>query len=250
MKELDRESVWLLTEKYKGVENEAYHRDLERLEAGEPLPYIIGDVPFIGTIIHLDSHPLIPRSETEYWVEQAILDMKKNTSHTLHVLDLCAGSGCIGVAVLSKVPNATVDFVELDPLHHATIAKNVRVQATPDSRYTILGGDLFENVTEQYDYILTNPPYIDKTAGTVSPNVAEHEPAEALYGGQQGLEIITQIIQRAQTFLSDAGQIWLEHEPTQSGAIAKLAESVGLYTETHRDQYSLERFTTITRNTT
>src|SRR5690606_26669366 len=100
---LNQEEQWLLEEKYAGAESEAFRADLKRLTGGEPLGYVIGHVPFLDCRIHLDSHPLIPRPETEYWVEKAMVAIKEVAggpeARPLHVLDLCAGSGCIGVAV-------------------------------------------------------------------------------------------------------------------------------------------------------
>jgi len=71
----NQELDWLLKEKYHGVESEAFHADCARLATGEPLGYLIGHVPFLNCTIHLDSHPLIPRPETEFWTEQAIAEI-------------------------------------------------------------------------------------------------------------------------------------------------------------------------------
>ena len=87
---------WLLKEKYKGVKSRAFLADCQELKAGVPLAYVIGSIPFLDTKIYLDSKPLIPRPETEYWTEQAIKSIK--TVASANVLDLCSGSVCIGVA--------------------------------------------------------------------------------------------------------------------------------------------------------
>ena len=102
---MKKEITWLLKEKYNGIKDPSFYKDCQRLKDGEPLGYVIGQVPFLNTIIHLDSKPLIPRVETEYWVERAIEVIVKQASSVekpLRVLDLCAGSGCIGVAVSSS----------------------------------------------------------------------------------------------------------------------------------------------------
>ncbi len=96
---MTQDEVWLLREKYQGVKTDAFFEDCARLKNGEPLAYIIGSIPFLNTTIFLDAHPLIPRPETEFWVEKAIAHM--NVRAPLRILDLCAGSGCIGVAVLT-----------------------------------------------------------------------------------------------------------------------------------------------------
>src|SRR3989344_3024544 len=131
------------------------------MEDSEPIAYTIGWIPFIHTKIYLDSRPLIPRPETEYWVDQVIQEIKKSKVEKPKILDLCAGSGCIGIAVLKEIPEAFVDFVEIEEIHHKTIEKNIRENNLDSSHTRIFGGDLFENVLDSYDFILSNPPYIN-----------------------------------------------------------------------------------------
>jgi release factor glutamine methyltransferase len=129
----NQEHFWLLNDKYHGIESEVFHADVKRLESGVPLAYLIGWATVsCGTKIYLDSRPLIPRPETEYWAKFAIDEIQK-CKHP-RVLDLCAGSGCIGVAVLKAVPDSMVDFVEIDESHHETILKNVRENGIDENR--------------------------------------------------------------------------------------------------------------------
>jgi release factor glutamine methyltransferase len=102
-----QEIKWLLEEKYQGEKSEAFFSDCKRLALGEPLAYIIGYSPFMNCKIWLDNKPLIPRPETEYWVNEAIDTIKNNATLSLgleitspKILDMCAGSGCIGVSLL------------------------------------------------------------------------------------------------------------------------------------------------------
>ncbi|MBX2866970.1 peptide chain release factor N(5)-glutamine methyltransferase [Candidatus Kaiserbacteria bacterium] len=233
---MENEGKWLLEEKYNGVPTPEYEQDLARLKAGEPLAYIIGHIPFLGTTIYLDSRPLIPRPETEYWVEQIIKDMPESP----RVLDLCAGSGCIGIAVQSARPNAQVDFAEIDERHHETIRKNGGEQ--------IYGGDLFENLTRKYDYILTNPPYIDPEIDRAEESVKAYEPHNALYGGEDGMELITRIIEEAPHYLKEGGTLVIEHEPEQAEEIARLATESGFACETKKDQYGTCRWSILKRD--
>lgn len=251
-----QEKQWLLQEKYDGVESEVFHADLERLHAGEPLGYIIGHVPFLDCQIHLDSHPLIPRPETEYWVEKAITTMKEIissslTRRNLKVLDLCSGSGAIGVAVAKAVPEARVTFAEIDPTHLPTIQKNIEsnVQTSEESirmdRFKVVESNLFENVEGKFDFILTNPPYIDSAIDRAEESVKNHEPHLALYGGASGMEIINRIIDEAPNYLNEGGQLWIEHEPEQVEAIQQSTEAAGFRSVTHKDQYGVERFSVL-----
>jgi HemK-like putative methylase len=256
---MTQEEVWLLKEKYAGEKTEGFFADCGRLKHGEPLAYLIGSIPFLNTTIYLDSRPLIPRTETEFWVEHIISLMKLPISEAgpriilgpaseethPRVLDLCAGSGCIGVAVLKNVPNAVVDFVEIDTVHHETIRKNILENDIDISRTNIFGGDIFEHVTDTYDYILSNPPYIDPAHNQTDENVKKYEPAQALYAENAGLEIIFRIIDEASKFLTPKGVLVIEHDPEQSKAIQAHANNHNFIPETHPDQFGIERFTVL-----
>jgi release factor glutamine methyltransferase len=252
----NQEIAWLLKEKYRGVKNTDFEADCARLAAGEPLAYLIGHTPFLDCTIYLDSKPLIPRPETEYWTEQAIAvitaSSRGETSHEHHrgrtprILDLCAGSGAIGVAVAKAVPEATVIFAEFDPAHLPTITKNVHLNVSVNRNIQVIESDLFSKLhnnqdTSSFDFILTNPPYIDIAANTVDVNVAAYEPHLALFGGVAGMEIITRIIREAPLHLAPAGQLWIEHEPAQVEAIGTLASTYGYTCVTHPDQYGIPR---------
>lgn len=287
---------WLMREKYHGVKTEDFWADCERLAAGEPLGYVIGFVPFLDCQIWLDSRPLIPRPETEYWTEQAIATIKHtpprlNRGKPVQVLDLCAGSGAIGVAVARAVPDAAVTFVEIDPTHLPTIEKNLTENTSiyESISHQILQSDLFRAFTDKknvclcdevrglgeflkesyeeygdekirthneeirtqthiFDFILTNPPYIDKAADTVEESVTNHEPHLALFGGTHGMEIIERIIKEASPFLTPQGQLWIEHEPFQVDAIKESAASHGYTITHHPDQYGTVRYSVLVKN--
>src|SRR3989344_3294780 len=161
----------------------------------EPEAYTLGSIPFIHTQIYLDSHPLIPRTETEYWVDLAIKEIKDRGVKEPKILDLCAGSGCIGVAILKEIPYALVDFAEIDTTHHRTIEKNVLENIGDTPRTRIVGGNLFEEIDSKYDFILSNPPYINPELTTrIQESALKFEPKQALFGGKDGLEIINNIL--------------------------------------------------------
>lgn len=243
---MDQEISWLLRDKHDGVESESFHRDVERLRAGEPLAYVIGWVPFLGTKIWLDSAPLIPRPETEFWAEKAISETKQRLEVqplVLRVLDLCAGSGCVGVAVAKHLPETVVHFAELVDDHHKTIRRNIRENGIDVARTKQIGGDLFEHVTEKYDFILTNPPYIDpKLSERIEESVKAFEPELALFGGTDGMELIERIIREAPRHLNPGGVLYIEHEPEQAEKIKALAPQA----EICEDQFGVKRFARIT----
>lgn len=241
-----QDSEFLLREKYKGKKCDEFFDDAKRLALGEPLAYLIGHVPFLSTTIYLDSRPLIPRTETEFWVEKAIGEIERSQIPIPRILDLCAGSGCIGVAVAKAIPKALVDFSEIDETHISTIKRNVKQNSIDTKRITIAHTSLFSGLPHRYDFILSNPPYIDETLHRVDESVIDFEPYIALFGGQAGLEVISQIIEQAPDHLTPGGQLWMEHEPEQSATIGVLAEKYPYSTKkTHRDQYGTERYSTL-----
>jgi len=255
---------WLLREKYSGEKTRSFYADCARLEAGEPVAYVIGHIPFLDCTIWLDSHPLIPRPETEYWTEHAIAEIKNISSRKdlelvrslssnefqLRILDLCAGSGAIGIAVAKAIPQAHVTFAEIEPAHLSTIEKNLNQNGIGSNRWTLWESDLFTNFeqTQTFDFILTNPPYIDNEAHTVDASVTTHEPHLALFGGLKGMEIIEQIMYGARDRLTTpttnqpSGQLWIEHEPFQTATIHALAETLHFRVTTHEDQYHTPRY--------
>lgn len=246
---MNQETEWLLTEKYHRIESPAFHDDCVRLSRGEPLGFVIGWVPFLDCTIHLDSNPLIPRPETEYWVEKAITVMSvnpRNDPGLIRVLDLCAGSGAIGVAIAKAVPCSHVTFGELDDTHLPTIFKNLARNGISCTRYKAFASDLFENISGTFEYIFCNPPYIDSAANTVEQSVTDFEPHLALFGGTKGLELIERIITDAPSYLTPTGQLWLEHEPAQVEALARLAAKHRFTIVTHPDQYDTPRFSVLT----
>lgn len=243
---VSQEQKWLLVEKYNGEKSAAFFADAALLEAGVPLAYLIGSIPFLNTTIHLDTHPLIPRPETEFWVEKAIAAIRDYaTTHPIHILDLCAGSGAIGVAMAKALPSSLVDFAELDSTHLPTIAKNCRENGITPERVHIYASNLFSRATGEalprYDLIVSNPPYIDQSLGRTAESVVTHEPALALWGGEAGLELIAKIIKEAPLHLKPGGQLWFEHEPEQTGALARLA-APHFTISTQKDQYGVSRY--------
>lgn len=260
---MNKDEQWLLEEKYGGVKTPDYEIDKERLAKGEPLGYVIGWQPFLGLKIHLDSKPLIPRPETEWWVEQlmsAILGTLRrstdraggtfstendsvpgNRTRELRFLDLCAGSGAIGCAALARLPNAKVFFGEIDPAHEATILKNIRENNFDESRASVRIGDLFEPfVDAKFDFIAANPPYIPVDRA-LPASVAGHEPAQALYAGADGLDVIRRIAAGLSKHLAEDGEAWIECDSAHAEAAPALFETYGLHAEIRTDQYGKPR---------
>lgn len=230
----------LVREKYQGNRDAAdLAEDIARLTSGEPLAFVIGNIPFLGVKVHLDSHPLIPRPETEWWAEELTQEIG---NHAVSVLDLCAGSGAIGLSVLKHCPNAHVSFGELVSEHAVLIEKNIQENGLDAFRAIIRTGDLFAPFTkERFDFIATNPPYIPETR-ELDASVTKFERSEALFAGADGLSVINRIITEAPNHLTDTGELWMECDIDNIQKAQELLLEAG-YTSTdiRTDQYGRER---------
>lgn len=243
----ERDVQALLHEKYEGVETAQYETDKGRLAEGEPIDYVIGWKPFLDCRVFLDSRPLIPRTETEYWVEKAILEIKRERGDApLSCLDLFAGSGAIGVSILKRLPNARVDFGELEAVHFSTILKNIRENGAGEARTRVIKTDVWGAVAETYDFVFANPPYLSEARRKrVQKSVLAYEPASALFAKENGLELIKKTIEGVPRHLRKEGALYLEHEPEQAKAILALAASNGLSAENRADQFGVLRYSVL-----
>ncbi len=164
----------------------------------------------------------------------------------LRGIDLFAGSGCVGVAVLKHVPSAHVDFGEKEARHLTTIEKNIRMNGIDPSRTRVFSTDVWNAAQSSYDFVLANPPYLSRARlDRVQQSVLEHEPPEALFSDDDGFELIKRTIEGLPRHLDRGGQCWIEHEPEHSKRILWTAESLGLTASAHEDQYGVQRYSVI-----
>lgn len=230
----------LIREKYDGNrEAPGLATDSMRLEKGEPLAYVIGHIPFLGLSLDLFSHPLIPRPETEWWTNELITYIGERP---LSVLDLCAGSGAIGLAILKHCKNVRVSFGELMEEHEAVIRKNIVRNELDASRADVRIGDLFRPfLDETFDLIATNPPYIPKNR-VLEKSVADFEPSEALFAGEDGLDVIRRIYGDVSAYIAPKGEVWMECDTENIEAASALAiEGGASYTKIRIDHYNRPR---------
>lgn len=253
---LEREINWLLEEKYpqfysgfiasqKGELSLVVKKDIKRLEKGEPVAYIIGYSRFSGCKIDLTCRPLIPRPETEFWAERVVAAMKKQRQKGLiRCLDIFAGSGCIGIAVLRHLPNAKVDFSDKEEKYLKQIKINLKINNLSRKRWRLIKSDVFRNVKGKYDYILANPPYLaKKRVRSVQNTVLKYEPKGALFGGKNGLFYIRRFLKDARCRLKKGGRIYLEFDSPQKKEIALLLKKLGYSKwQFYKDQYNEWRY--------
>lgn len=193
---------------------------LEQLEIGVPPQYIIGNVDFYGNTINVDERVLIPRFETELLVEKTINYIKKkyNNLENLKILDIGTGSGCIAITLKKELNcNVTAIDISADALE---VAKTNALNNEVDINF--YQSDIFSNVHDKYDIIISNPPYI-KEDEEIMDIVKNNEPSLALYAKNNGLYFYDKILKEASNYLHKNFMICFEIGYTQGEEIKELA---------------------------
>lgn len=231
----------LLREKYKMSNALLAAHDIRRLFKGEPLDYVIGWAPFLGCHIDLSLKPFIPRPETEYWVSEAVRSLKAR-GHSLRVLDMFAGSGCIGIAVLKHLPNSRVTFAEKNPQFVEQIKINLKKNGIKKSRFRVVKSEFFEKIKGRFDVIFANPPYVG-AGDFIDQSVKQYEPREVWFAKKGGLAAINKFLKSARVYCKPGGEVWMEFSPVQKIAVeAMLARSGYPDFSFFRDQYKRLRY--------
>ena len=208
-----REQLYRDMSLYVSAELERRVDDLVRRRlAGEPVAYIIGEWEFYGMPLDISRDVLIPRADTEILAERAILYARK-AGEEARVLDLCAGSGCIGLAVAENAPNCRVVLGELDEGALRVCKQNVRRNRL-NAQVTCLSVNALEPPSPNlwdFDVIVCNPPYIPTgdIAG-LDVSVKDYEPHKALDGGTDGLDFYRAIAPKWKTALRLGGTLLVE----------------------------------------
>ncbi|MBR4080907.1 MAG: peptide chain release factor N(5)-glutamine methyltransferase [Clostridia bacterium] len=187
-----------------------------------PLQYLTGEAEFLGQVFRVDERVLIPRPETEMLVERALATLAGRTAP--RVLDLCCGSGCIGVSVKLARPDAQVTLTDASEGALAVAQENARrLGAQADFRL----GDLFSPVEGAFDAILSNPPYIPAADCLTLQEEVRREPLMALDGGADGLDFYRRIAAQAPSHLTDGGVLLLEIGWDQGDTVPALLRQAG-----------------------
>ena len=211
------------------LDNEAYHKfDLmlnKRLK-GMPLQYILGKQSFYDYEFYVNDHVLIPRFETEELVERGVDWAKKKNAQTF--IDMCTGSGCIGLTLLKECEEMTGTLVDLSSEALKVADKNRKALGL-DHRAQIVQSDLFTHIEDrEVDMILSNPPYIEtEVIDGLSVEVKGAEPYMALDGGDDGLMFYRKITHEAKEYLKEGGLLIYEIGYNQMDAVKKIFEEEG-----------------------
>lgn len=193
----------------------------DKINEGYPLQYAIGKWNFYGLDLLVDKRALIPRYETEILVDLIINDNSNNKK----ILDIGTGSGAISLALSKNLKDSKIIGVDIsknaiDLANENKIKLNINNVEFKES-------DIFSNIDEKFDIIVSNPPYINKEDFEKLNNKLYYEPQNALYGGEDGLYFYKKIIKNAKNFLNKNGKIYLEIGYDQKDSISNLLEEYG-----------------------
>ena len=222
-----------------------YERRIQDRLTGTPLQYITGVQEFMGLPIRVNKNVLIPRLDTEVVVEEALKIIEEKGWTRPDVLDMCTGSGAIGVAIAAKAEGSIVTMADISEEALKTAMSNASLNNV-NRKCVFLLGDLFDALPadREYDMIICNPPYIkSEEIDRLSIEVRGHEPRLALDGGTDGLDYYRRIAEDAGSHLRTGGVLVLEIGYDQAGSVKRILGKARRYTDIHkiRDLTGLDR---------
>ena len=206
---------------------EEFKNGIELLKNGMPLQYITNHQEFMGLSFYVDSNVLIPQPDTEILVEE-VFDILKKYSDKKNVLDLCTGSGAIGISI-AKYSESCVTMSDISENALEIAKKNATSNEVIDKCNFVLS-DMFGNIDKKFDIIVSNPPYIKTDVINTLDKEVQNEPHLALDGGEDGLNFYRIIAENAYKHLNKDGILALEIGYDQKEEVMDLLEEVGQYT--------------------
>ncbi len=216
---------------------------MDMRKANMPVAYILRKKEFMSMDFFVDERVLIPRSDTENLVEKAVSIIGEKE---VSVLDMCCGSGCIGLSVKKYCPNIFLTLADISAAALEVATINASHHFGEDSNISIIQTDIFENITEKYDFILSNPPYISyEEMKTLSKDILDYEPHNALEAENEGLYFYEEITKRSLNHLKVGGYLIYEIGYLQAEAVKNILASYGFTDiEILKDLSGLDRVVT------
>ncbi len=240
-----------------------YESLLARRAARQPLQHLVGEAPFRHLTLQVGRGVFVPRPETEIVAEAALRALVGSSGRL--AVDLCAGSGALGLSLATEVPGSVVHLVETDPIAAQWLRRNVertagavaeagsRVQVHVADAGRVHRGPLAA-LCGAVDVVVCNPPYVPDRAVPREPEVRDYDPPVALYGGDDGLDVVRAVTDSAAALLRPGGWFVVEHGDTQGedaeeAGVPQVVRETGWFTEVldHPDLAGRDRYTTAVR---
>lgn len=222
--DLDRSGIlYKQNEKLSSGQLKIIKKCLTKRKKGVPLQYILGEWEFYSLPFKVGKGVLIPRADSELLVDLVIEDIPHDNNITL--LDLCSGSGALGIAVAKNCPNVRATLVEKSRRAFGYLRQNVELNA---ANLTAIRADIFKwKPKTPADIVICNPPYITKLEMLTLQKEVKKEPVTALFGGTDGLKFYRLLCERAGEFLKKGGKMFVEIGYKQADDVKKLFENSG-----------------------
>ena len=237
-----------LSEQMSKENEEKYFSLIEKhIKEDVPLSHLVGFEYFYDRKFKVTKDVLSPRMETEELIYKVIEYVKANNKNNLKILDLCTGSGIIAITLKKELDEILIDVVASDISEEAIeVAKENAQNHNADIRF--IQSDIFNNIDDKFDIIVSNPPYIDrKDEVTMKENVLNYDPHLALFAEEEGMFFYRKIIEQAKDYLKENGVMFFEIGYDQRDKIIKLSKKNGYLAQVYKDINNRDRMAFLVR---
>ena len=212
-----------------------------------PLSHLVGFEYFYDRKYKVTKDVLSPRIETEELIYRVVEYVKASSKNNFKILDLCTGSGIIAITLKKELSQFSIDVVASDISEEAIKVAKENAQSH-DATIKFIQSDIFDNIADKFDIIVSNPPYIDrKDEVTMQDNVLKYDPHLALFAEEEGMYFYRKIIEQANDYLNENGVIFFEIGYDQKDKIIKLADLNGYSAEVYKDINGRDRMAFLVR---
>ena len=231
----------------KENENKYFSLIEKHIKEDVPLSHLVGFEYFYDRKYKVTKDVLSPRMETEELIYKVIEYVKASSKNNFKILDLCTGSGIIAITLKKELSQFSIDVVASDISEEAIKVAKENAQSH-DATIKFIKSDIFNNIDNKFDIIVSNPPYIDrKDEVTMQDNVLKYDPHLALFAEEEGMYFYRKIIEQANDYLNENGVIFFEIGYDQKDKIIKLADLNGYSAEVYKDINGRDRMAFLVR---
>ena len=219
----------------KEIEEKYFSLIEKHIREDVPLSHLVGFEYFYDRKFKVTKDVLSPRMETEELIYKVVEYVKETKKNNLKILDLCTGSGIIAITLKKELDQFSIDVVASDISEEAIKIAKENAQFH-DATIKFIQSDIFDNIDDKFDIIVSNPPYIDrKDEVTMQDNVLKYDPHLALFAEEEGMYFYRNIVEKASSYLNDNGVIFFEIGYDQKDKIIILADMNGYSAEVYKD---------------
>ena len=219
----------------KEIENKYFSLIEKHIKEDVPLSHLVGFEYFYDRKYKVTKDVLSPRMETEELIYKVIEYVKASNKNKFKILDLCTGSGIIAITLKKELEQVSVDVIASDISEQAIEVAKENAQSH-DATIKFVKSDIFNDIDDKFDIIVSNPPYIDrKDEVTMQDNVLKYDPHLALFAEEEGMYFYRKIIEKANDYLNENGVMFFEIGYDQKDKIIKLADMNGYSAEVYKD---------------